>query len=30
MLTATDLKPHLLSEDRLIRDAVVEYFKDSW
>lgn len=30
MLTATELKPHLLHEDRLVRDAVVEYFKDSW
>lgn len=30
LLTATELKPHLLHEDRLVRDAVVEYFKDSW
>lgn len=30
LLSATDLKPHLLHEDRLVRDAIVEYFKDSW
>jgi len=30
MLTADILKPHLLHEDREIRNAVVEYFVDSW
>jgi len=30
LLTATELKPHLLHPDSLVRDAVVEYFKDSW
>jgi len=30
LLTAKELKPHLLHPDRFVRDAVVEYFKDSW
>ena len=30
MLGAKELKPHLLHPDYLVRDAVVEYFKDSW
>jgi len=30
MLCAIDLKPHLLHGDRLVRDAVFEYFAESW
>lgn len=30
MLSAIDLKPHLLHSDRLVRDAVFEYFAESW
>jgi hypothetical protein len=30
LLTAKELKPHLLHPDYLVRDAVAEYFKDSW
>ena len=30
LLTAKELKPHLLHLDYLVRDAVAEYFKDSW
>jgi hypothetical protein len=30
MLTADQIKPHLLDEDPLVRDAAVDYFGDSW
>jgi hypothetical protein len=30
VLTEAELKPYLLHEDRLVRRAVVEYFKGSW
>lgn len=30
MLSADQIKPHLLHEDRSVREAVVDYFRDSW